>query len=140
MSLENNKTIVRRLFDDVYSQGKFAAIDDLIAEEYVGHRPLPDQPPGREGFHYAMRMLRMAFPDHHVTIDELIAEGDLVAVRVTARGTQQGPFLGVSPANKHASWVGMVVLRIVDSQVTDVWNVWDALGMLQQLGHIPKTA
>ena len=138
MSLEHNKTIVHRLLDQVYTQGKVAAIDELIAEAYVGHRPLPGQPPGRVGFHYAMRQLRTAFPDHQVTIDDMIAEGDLVAIRVTARGTQQGLFLGISPSGKHAVWTGMLVLRIEDSKVTDIWNVWDALGMFQQLGHLPK--
>ena len=138
MSAESNKTIVRRLLTDVYSGGDFAAIDDLVAEEYVGHRPLPGQPPGRTGFHYAMRLLRAAFPDHQVAIEDIMAEGNRVAVRVTASGTQQGSFLGIPSSGKHASWTGMLVLRVVDSKVTDIWNVWDTLGMLQQLGHIPK--
>lgn len=137
MSIEQNKLVARRLFDEVYSQGHLARIDDLIAPDYRSHNPLPGQPPGREGFKYAISQVRTAFPDHQVVIEALVAEGDTVVGRLRASGTHQGEFLGVAPTGKRAAWMLLIMLRIVDGQVTDNWNQWDVLGLLRQLGAVP---
>src|SRR5262249_30641884 len=74
MSVEGNKTVVRRLFEEIYNSGNLPLADELLDARYVGYNPLPGQPPGVEGFKWAMLRLREAFPDFHVTIEDLIAD------------------------------------------------------------------
>ncbi len=82
---EDNKLLIRRLFEDVINTGDVDRADDLVAPDFVEHNPAPGQGPGLEGFKQVVAMLRSAFPDLIITINELIAEGDLVSVRLTAR-------------------------------------------------------
>jgi predicted ester cyclase len=82
-------------------------------------------------------MYRAAYPDLLITVDDLIAEGNKVVGRWTARGTNTGPLMGMPPTGKQATVMGISILAIADGKVTDQWFNWDTLGMLQQLGVIP---
>lgn len=80
---------------------------------------------------------RDAFPDFYVTLDALIAEGDEVAYRWTARGTHQGEFLGAAPTGKEITATGMVFFRFMAGKIAEGWTNWDALGLMQQIGANP---
>jgi steroid delta-isomerase-like uncharacterized protein len=137
MSTEANKAIIRRHFDEIWNQGRLEVADEIVAPAYHSHFPLPGQPPGIAGFKYAVRLLRTSFPDLHLTIDDLIAEGDIVVARLTARGTHQAPFRGIAPTGQPVRWTGIRMFRIAEGKIVEHWANWDDLGLLRQLGVIP---
>ena len=140
MSVEENKAIARRVIEEVHNQGNFALWDSLLAPGYVNH----NLPPGRSAAkrQQMITMYRAAFPDQVTTVDGLIAEGDRVVVRWTQHAVHAGtlvtPFGQLAPTGKHLTVTGMIIFRIVDGKITDEWEEWDTLGMLQQLGVVPS--
>jgi steroid delta-isomerase-like uncharacterized protein len=139
MSTEQNKTLVHRYWEQVWNQGNLAVVDELIATDFDGH-PAPSDPDfgrGPEGQKQFIRMYRTAFPDLRMTIEDMTAEGDRVAVRWTARGTQTGEMMGMPATGKHATVTGMFLNRLASGKIVEGWGNFDALGMLQQLGVIP---
>ena len=89
--------------------------------------------------HYHLAtMYRTAFPDLHFTVEDQIAEGDMVANRVTARGTHQGEFMGIAPTGKQVTVTGITIDRIAGDKLEESWASWDFLGLMQQLGAIPE--
>ncbi len=136
MSEEQMKTNDRRLYEEAWNQGNMSVVDDLIAPNYVGHDPLSPIH-GPEGFKQYIEMIRSAFPDAHMTIEEQIAEGDKLVTRWTATGTHRGPLMGIPPTEKHVTVTGIVIGRYENGKVVESWGNWDTLGMLQQLGVVP---
>jgi steroid delta-isomerase-like uncharacterized protein len=139
MSTEQNKTFVRRYWEEVWNQGNLAVVDELIASDFDGH-PLPGEPDfgrGPTGQKQFVDMYRTAFPDLRMTIEDMTAEGDRVAVRWTARGTNTGEMMGMPATGKHATVTGMFLNRLAGGKIAEGWGNFDALGMLQQLGVIP---
>jgi predicted ester cyclase len=136
MSTEANKTIVRRLLDAI-NTGDLAIADELIAPGYIDHSAPPGYPPGPQGFTRSIGVFRAAFPDFHWATDDLIAEGDKVVIRVTARGTHQGELMGIAPTGKRVQVTGIGIYRIADGKIAEAWVNRDLLGLLQQLGAIP---
>ena len=101
MSTEENKALARRLIEEAWNQGNLATVDELLVPGHVGHHSLvPNQPPSRELYKQYIVRTRTAFPDFHATIEEQIAEGDLVVTRWSVQGTHQGMFRGHSPTGK----------------------------------------
>jgi steroid delta-isomerase-like uncharacterized protein len=137
MSAEENKAVVRRLFEDVISKGDFALADDLVAADFVSHNLRPGQGQGREGFKQGLATIRAAFPDWQSTVEEMIAEGDKIAARWTVRGTHQGSFAGIPATGKRITMTEIGILRVGVGKVVEFWGVADELGMMQQLGIIP---
>jgi steroid delta-isomerase-like uncharacterized protein len=139
MSTEQNKTFVRRYWEEVWNQGNLAVVDELIASDFDGH-PLPGEPDfgrGPTGQKQFVDMYRTAFPDLRMTIEDMTAEGDRVAVRWTARGTNTGEMMGMPATGKHATVTGMFLNRLAGGKIAEGWGNFDALGMMQQLGVIP---
>lgn len=136
MSTEQNKAVVRRFSEELISKGNMAVADELIAENYVNHNPIPGQMPGREGFKRSVTGLRMAFPDLYEAVEDMIAEGDKVVVRATRHAIHRGAFMGVASTGKHVTIPTMYILRVADGKITDAWLNWDMLGLMQQLGAI----
>src|SRR5690348_8086479 len=103
MSLEANKAIVMQLYEEIFNKGDLDLANKLIAPNAINHDPQlpPGVPIGPQGLKAAVTMLRSAFPDDHHTIEDLVAEGDKVVVRLTHNGTHQGTFLGLPPTGKH---------------------------------------
>jgi steroid delta-isomerase-like uncharacterized protein len=134
MSVEINKAIVRRMYEEVFNRRNLALADELAAPESITHEAPPSGP---EALRRVVQLLTAAFPDHHTTIEDLIAEGDKVVVRTTFSGTHQGMFLGIPPTGKPFSQRQIHVVRITDGKVTEHWAVHDDLGMMRQLGVIP---
>jgi predicted ester cyclase len=135
---EDIKAIARRITVEVFGQGRFDVIDEVIAPDSREHgeRP-PGVPPGPEGLKLMARRLRAAFPDLKNTIELQVAEGDLVATKATYTGTMTGDYMGMPATGKQATWTESHFVRIKNGQVTDHWGDIDRLGMLRQLGLAP---
>jgi predicted ester cyclase len=128
-----NRDVYRRVIAAV-SNGDADALDDLLAPDMVDHNPLPGQAPGSSGFAEWMASARASFPDFQGTIEEAVAEGDLVAGRVTWRGTQSGPFLVVPPTGRVVEITAFHLVRFASGRVLDWWGTADLLGALLALG------
>ena len=134
---EANKAIVRRWFEEVWNQGRTEMIDVIFAPDARSHG-LGDLPAGPDGFKPFHAAFHGAFPDIHVSLEDVIAEGDLVAYRFTARATHVGATLGFAPTNRRAEFTGMGFARFRNGQLVEGWNNFDELGMLQQLGVVQR--
>ncbi len=137
MSTEENKALIQRTVD-AFNQGDLAAVDQLFAAHYIDHdRSRTGLPPGPAGVKQAWGMFRAAFPDLHATIEDMIAEGDKVAVRGVIRGTHQGELMGIPPTGKQVMVTLMDINRIEGGHLVERWGEADMLGLLQQLGGVP---
>jgi steroid delta-isomerase-like uncharacterized protein len=138
VSAEENKIRFRRLFEEMFNKGNLAAADEAFTPNVVFHSPTEPEPVyGIEGFKRFPAMLRAGFPDIHITIEDLIAEDDIVMSRWSFRGTHRGPFLGIPPTGKQAAGRGMEVYRFVGDRIEEIWLEVDAVSMLQQIGILP---
>ena len=134
MSIEN-KTLVQRWFSEVWNEGRADAIDEMLADDAVVHGLGADLH-GSAEFKHFHSAYRNAYPDVTIDVDDLIAEGDMVAVRWSAIGTHRGDGLGFPATGRRAQFTGMVFVRIKDGRLVEGWNNFDQLGMLQQLGIV----
>ena len=137
MSTEENKAIIRRFLDELWNKGNLAIVDEVVASNWTGHSNLPGMSSSREAARAAVTSTRTAFPDMHVTFDDLIAEEDRVVLRSTTHGTHQGPLVGIPPTGKQVTMSGIAIYRLVDGKIVEQWGVNDMLGLLQQLGVVP---
>ena len=136
-STEVNKANLRRFYDEVFNKKNRAAIDEFIAPNHVDHAAPPGLPGGIEGAKQTLTMYLTAFPDLHFTVEDLIAEGDKVVARLTARGTQQGAFMGIPSTGKQVTVTAIDINRIAGGKSVEHWLEMDTLGLLQQLGVAP---
>lgn len=130
MGTAENKDIVRRLYEEVVNNHNVDALNNYFTPDYVNHK----NPGGLEGTRQLFLTLFEAFPDVRVSIDSIGAEGDRVWVRITMRGTQQGPFMGVPATGKTFAAATVNEVRIQDGKLVEEWGVTDTLSMWQQLG------
>lgn len=137
MSEAENKTIAERFNEDVWGRGDEAALEELLAPDFIDHGAYPGQPPGREGHKQILAAFRSAFPDLSVTTDDIIAEGDKVVSRWTARGTHRGELMGIPPSGNEVTFTGIDVLRIAEGKVLERWAEGNDLEVMQQIGAIP---
>jgi steroid delta-isomerase-like uncharacterized protein len=137
MSTEENKAIVRRFLEEVVNKGNQTVADELVASDFIDHNPLPGLSPTNEGFKQSFVIFRTAVPDLRYAIDDLIAEGDKVAVRWTATGTNKGEMFGMPATGRQVTVAGVDVFRLARGRLVELWLSWDQLGMMQQLGIIP---
>lgn len=133
---EANKAFIRRWID-VWNTQDAAAVDTMVAANYVRHDANSPEVRGIAGEKALFTMYMAAFPDLHITIEELLAEGDTVMARHTIRGRHQGELMGIPPTNRTMTIAAMEIYRIADGKLAEQWVVLDALGMMQQLGVIP---
>lgn len=117
MSPEENKDIVRRLFEEVLNEGNLAAIDELLATDYLSHAGAPR----REDFKHVVIRLRAGFPDVQYTIEDLIAEGDKVVIRATMHGTHDGDYLGLPPTEKRVTSESIHIVRLASGKLMEHW-------------------
>jgi predicted ester cyclase len=119
---ENNKALVRRYFAEARSKGNVAAVDEFMAPNYVEHPTTSGVlPPGPEGLKEAITTYHMAFPDLKATLDDIFAEGEMVAYRWILRGTHLGEWLGIPPTGNHFTASGISVYRIAEGKVVEGW-------------------
>jgi steroid delta-isomerase-like uncharacterized protein len=140
VSSEQNKAIVRRLFEEPW-KGNLDVVDELTTSDYVGHDPSNPEPlRGPAGVKQFISTYRAAFPDARITVKQQFADGDLVATRWSGRGTHEGELMGVQPTGKQVTVSGMTISRLVGGKVVEEFQNWDTLGMMRQLGAIPALA
>ena len=138
MSTEENKAIVRRINDEVWSEGHLDVIDELIADDFVATVVgAPEQIRGPQGFREFVVMYRTAFPDLRITVDEQVAEGETIVTRWTATGTNEGELMGIPATGKQATTAGININRISGGKLVEGWGLFDQLGLLQQIGAVP---
>lgn len=133
---EQIKELVRRFVAGL-NEGNLDIFDELLAPDFVDHTPLPGVSPTREGWKGAFPTERAAFPDLHFHIKDLIADGDRVVVRSKGVGTHQGQFMSIPATGKEVNVDNITIFRIADGQIIARWTVFDALGMMVQLGALP---
>jgi predicted ester cyclase len=149
MSTEENKAIVRKVFEEVFNKGNVATVDQLFAPNFVVHLDYPSNVPVPSEYQQSLEELkqfvsqfRTTFPDLYYTVELQIAEGDMVATRSTARGTHSGEYRGLSykgipPTGKQVMWTEVQIFRIADGMIVEQWSNEDDLGRLQQVGALP---
>ncbi len=137
MSAEDNKAVIRRLIDAVYNEGNLDVVDELVAPDVFNHPAVPEHRHGTDGFKHVIEWVRTIGPDTHYHIDDIIAEGDKVAVRMTVSGTHTGPIRDIPPTGKSFSVDYVHWFRLADGKVAELWAVRDDLTRLQQLGLMP---
>ena len=131
---EQNKAIFCAIPEKLVNTGNLDTADQYFAPDFVDHTAPAGLPNGLAGFKAYITMLRGAFPDLHLTVEDVVAEGETVVVRATARGTMRGDFQGMKATGKPATWTEIHIGRLAAGKVVDHWATIDQLGMLQQLG------
>ncbi|MFN2197427.1 MAG: ester cyclase [Anaerolineales bacterium] len=138
MSAEQNKALFRRFVEEFFNQGNIGLVDEIVKPNFAEREELPPGfPTGREGVKQLTMVLRTAFPDFKATIEDMIAEGDKVVVRMTWRGTHKGEFLGVPPSGKSVSFEVIDIVRFEGGKFAEHWGLWDSTKMMQQIGAAP---
>ena len=138
MSVEDNKALMRRLYQEVINEGNIDLTDEFFSEDFVEHEHFPGLPTeGPEAPKAAFAMFRAAFPDLQITPDDMIGEGDKVAVRATISGTHKGEFMGIPPTNKSFKAELLDIIEFHDGKATEHWGLTDQGAMMEQLGIAP---
>ncbi len=135
-----NIAIVRKFFEVGPSQGDLAAADALLHPEFSLHTPLPTPGPGIEAMNNVITTCRAAFHGLHVTVDDIMADGDKVTARFTARGVHKGEFMGLPHTGKAITMTGIEIFRIKEKKIAELWGEANLMGLLQQLGILPGSA
>jgi steroid delta-isomerase-like uncharacterized protein len=136
---ETNKTVVRRLFEEVWNKGNLPVTDELFAPNYAHHdSSTPDVGRGPESEKKRATLYRTAFPDLRLTIEDIIAEGETVTARWSCKGTHKGDLSGIAPTGKQFTISGISIARFTNGKMAEGWVNWDALGLMQQLGVIAE--
>ncbi len=133
MPTSENERIVRRTIDEVWNRGKFSAVPEHFASDFVGH--VPDRVEGQEGVKRFVAAMRRAAQS--IQIEDLIADGDKVAARWTAQGRHEGELNGIPATGRHVIVNGITIFRIANGKVVEGWTMADRLGLMQQIGAIP---
>ena len=130
---EQNKTLARRWFENLFSRGDLDAANEIISADFVDHLTHEDERGLVELKHY-VNIYSAAFPDIQDTVEDIVAEGDKVVVRWMSRGTHQGEFMGVAPTGRHVTFTGMRLFRIAENKIAEGWVNIDERGLQEQLG------
>jgi steroid delta-isomerase-like uncharacterized protein len=131
---ESHKAAVRRLVGEAQESGKLEVVDELLAEDFVDHTPLPGLPPTREGVKMLFAAMRSAFPDLRVRIDEQVADGEKVVTRKSFLGTHRGEFVGLAGSGRPLDLEVIDVLTFRDGRITEHRVLFDRMALMQQLG------
>lgn len=138
---EHNKAIVRRLFAELWNNGKLSVADEILTPNYEHHdSSTPDFGHGPDSEKKRATLYRTAFPDLHLTIEDVISEGETVMTRWSCRGTHKGDLNGIAPTGKQFNISGVTVARVSNGKIAEGYVNWDALGLMQQLGVVPQPA
>ena len=136
-----NKGTVRRFQDAMNSNdAKLISntIDELVEPAAQIHTPLPIQATGASLLKEVSARLHHAFPDLHITIEDLIEEGDKVASRQTVTGTHRGAYMGIPPTGKSITYNEVFIVRFLDGRIAETWGIVDVFSQMRQLGVISR--
>lgn len=141
MTTEKKKTATRRVLDDVWSRGRYEVADDLLSDDFVGHpQGLGETLDGPAEAKEFIGRLREGFPDITFAIEEMVAEGDVVATRWIARGTHEGEYMGYEPTERDATIYGMSFFRFDGGTIAEGWTQLDTLGLMKAIGAVREPA
>jgi steroid delta-isomerase-like uncharacterized protein len=141
MSVQANKALTHRVFDEVWSQGRLEVADKILSPDFIG-RPggLGEPLVGPMAAKEFIGRLREGFPDLTFRVDEMIAEGDTVAARWTATGTNDGEFMGYDPTEQRTTIGGVTFFRFEDGVIAEGWTQLDTLGLMKAVGAMREPA
>lgn len=135
---DDNKALARRWFEDFFNTGDLDVAEEIVAPNHIYHDPaFPEPPSGPDGQKQVVSLYRSAFSDTRITVEDQIAEGDMVATRWVGRGTHDGEFMGVPPSGNHAEVAGITINRIEEGMIAESWTNYDVMGMMRQIGAVP---
>ena len=137
-SSEEQKAAIRRYMDELYNKGNTAVVDEEVAPNFVYRTAAALVTPDREGLIQEALLVRKAFPDLHCTVDDVLVEGDMLVMRWTMRGTQEGDYFGVPPSHKQVTYSGLSLVRNVEDKSVEAWTFFNTLGLFQELGAFPQ--
>ena len=135
-SIDANKELVRRFVQEIFVDGNANAVDELVSEDFVPHT-WPSTGDGRGDLKRAVERVSKGLSDAAFTIEDMIAEADRVAVRLTAGARQTGEFMGMPPSGKSYRIGEIHIFRIRDGKISEHWHQFDSMGMMSQLGALP---
>jgi steroid delta-isomerase-like uncharacterized protein len=134
------KQMAERWYGEVMSEGKIEVIDELCSPDYIENDPLPGTEPNLAGLKEAVTQIRAAFPDMRVSAEDLIEEGDRLAVRSTLRATHEGEFMGIPASGKKVEVSNYDFVRFEDGLAVEHWGVIDSATLMEQIGAVPAKA
>lgn len=139
---EEPKAIARRVIEEFLNTGNPDVADEIFATGYVDHNPSNPGMSGVENIKRSVNDWRTAFPDTRNTVEDVVAEGNKVAVRWTTRATHRGEFMGILPTGNRVAVTSIGVFRLSGGKIVESWDEYDALGLLRQLGasFLPEQA
>jgi steroid delta-isomerase-like uncharacterized protein len=137
MSKEENKAVTRGFFENVWNQGNFDVMEEFASSDIEVHSASQEFT-GVDAYKKYIQAYRNAFPDVKFTIKEQIAEDDKVVDRFTVSGTHKGELKGIPPSGKRFEVMGIGISRLKDNKMAEIWGVFDALGMMRQIGAAPQ--
>lgn len=132
-----NEELVRAACKAIWSDHDLDKADEYYADDFVAHYPsvgMPPVAPGPEGVKVLARSILEGFPDYHETVEDLVADGDRVAVRLTIRGTNTGPLADGTVTGRSVEFTDMTIVRIDGGKIAELWGLSDHLSILRQLG------
>ena len=133
---EENKALARRYSEEFWNEGREDLFDEIVAQDAVAH--VGGQNHDIEAWKQGAAMLRNAFSDFHIQIDDEMAVDDKVIQRWTISGTNEGEFSGMPATGKKVAWPAIAIFRLSGAKIAEIWTQGDTLGMMQQLGHVPS--
>jgi len=136
MSIEDNKALMRRWHDEM-NRHNAGACDELLADDYVEHNNMSPQPLNKAAAKELLASLFVAIPDMHREIVEQVAEGDRVVERLRYTGTQRGEMMRIPATGRSASFETVMISRIKDGKIAEIYALLDSMSFMQQLGVIP---
>ena len=139
-AIDGGKELAQRLVDEVWTQHKLEVIDEVIASDFVGYSPTDGEFRGPAGFRQLVERYTSAFPNSAMRITQIVAEGDMIATHWTAMGTHTGELMGIPPTGRDVTVEGIQFDRIREGKIVESHGLFDALGLLQQIGAVPVGA
>jgi len=140
MTTSNIDVVLRLWYEELWDNWNTAVADDLLTDDYRLHAPGVPVALDGETTKQVVRMYGNSFPDLKHTVDEVIADGDNVAVRWTVRGTHRGEFQGIAATGNSITLSGLTVHHVTDRRLRETWLVYDNMELLQQIGAVPAVA
>jgi predicted ester cyclase len=138
-TLEANKALVRRLYEEGFNRGNLDVVDELVAPDVVTHDPIIlDAPTGPDSIRGGIEMIRKAFPDFRVEVLDLVAEGDRVASFLSMSGTNTGDYRRGGATHRKGTMRAFLLWRVADGRLVESWGMADRFQFLQQLGILPS--
>ncbi len=136
MTVEENKALMKRFYDEVLNQGNIDMVDEFVDEEIIDHNPtVMEQAEGLEGILQGISHIREGFPDINFEIKEILGEEDKLGIVIRITGTHQGKFWGIEPTGKNIDTTIIDVMKFKDGKIYERWGLFDVYQLMQQLGQ-----